>query len=67
MASVSAIASKMSAEGFNSPSWIILVLSSWELLHWKCIEIVTLNRDKNIELGRRGHLMEFSTSDKSNA
>ena len=28
MASVSVIASKMSAEGFNSPSWIILVLSS---------------------------------------
>ena len=28
MASVSVIASKMSTEGFNSPSWIILVLSS---------------------------------------
>ena len=28
MASVSVMASKMSAEGFHSPSWIILVLSS---------------------------------------
>ena len=27
-ASVSVIASKMSTEGFSSPSWIILVLSS---------------------------------------
>ena len=56
MVSVSVIASKMSAEGFNSPSWIILVLSSQELLHWKCMEIVTLNKDKNTDLGKKGAL-----------
>ena len=32
-ASGSYIAFKISAVGFNNPSWIILVLSSWELLH----------------------------------
>ena len=57
----------MSAEGFNSPSWIILVLSSWELHHWKCIEIVNLDRDKDIKLERRGHLMEFSMSNINDA
>ena len=67
MASISVIASKMPAEGFNSPSWIILVLSSWELLHCKCIEILTLNKDKNTDLRKRGHFMEFSTLDKSAA
>ena len=61
VASVSAIASKMSAEGFSNPSWIILVLSLWELLHQKCIEIITLNRDKNMELMRKGaHLRKLA-------
>ena len=56
MVLVSVIASKMSPEGFNSPFLIILVLSSWELLHSKCMETVTLNKDKNTDLGERGAL-----------
>ena len=31
------------------------------------MEIITLNKDKNIDLGRRGHFMEFSMLDNSAA
>ena len=44
MASVSVIASKMSADGFNSPSWIILVLSPWELLHCKYKKVIMFRK-----------------------
>ena len=44
MASVSVIASKMSTDGFNSPSWINLVLSSWELLHCGYTKIIIFKK-----------------------
>ena len=44
MASVSVIASKMSTDGFNSPSWIILVLSSWQLLHCKYTKVIIFRK-----------------------
>ena len=58
MASVSVIASKMSADGFNSPSWIILVLSSWELLHCGYTKVIIF---------KKKYLKEFSMLDKSTA
>ena len=46
MASVLVIASKMSADGFNSPSWIILVLSSWELFHCEYTKVIIFKKNK---------------------
>ena len=43
-ASGSDIAFKISAVGFNNPSWIILVLSSWEMLHYRINKIVTFRK-----------------------
>ena len=48
MASVSVIASKMSTDGFSSPSWIILVFSSWELLHCGYTKIIIF-KEKDLE------------------
>ena len=62
-ASVSVIASKMSADGFNSPSWIILVLSSWELLHCGYTKVITFKKKYITKVEK--HLKEFSMLDKS--
>ena len=46
-ASVSVIASKMSADGFNSPSLSILVLSSCKLLHCGYTKIIIFKKEIN--------------------
>ena len=58
-ASVSVIASKMSTDGFNRPSWIILVLSSWELLHWGYTKIIIFFKKKKRSRKLKSTLRNF--------